>query len=278
MKQGVFYRLSPRNLVFLCALLAALFLQVQVPRWAEARLEAAIAEAASQNPERAALKKLKVVLDAGHGGMDGGTAGYGVQEKDATLDLARRVEIELRRQGIKVRMTRQSDVYVELEDRCAVAAKSDASAFVSIHLNASTTKSVAGIETYFSSQRSGAATSPALARLASIPSGGVEDRRAEMLAGSIQRRVCDVTGAADRAVRDSRLFVVMHAACPAVLVECGYLTNADEARRLKSDRYRDKLALAIADGIRNYLVATSFNPRRGFSAPIAGRDVVNVNP
>jgi N-acetylmuramoyl-L-alanine amidase len=74
-------------------------------------------------------------------------------------------------------------------------------------------------------------------------------------------------------VRDSRLYVVQHATCPAVLVECGYLTHAEEARRLKRDDYKEKLAAAIAESVRHYLIATSFNPRRGFSARPSGPDV-----
>jgi N-acetylmuramoyl-L-alanine amidase len=246
------------------ALVAAVILRVEVPRRAESELQAAIAAAAARDPEREALQNLTVVLDAGHGGQDGGTAGHGIQEKDATLDLARRTAKELRRWGIQVRMTRESDTYVELEERCAVAAKSGAAALVSIHLNASSARSVSGIETYFCSQR---------ARLQPVRLAALEDHRSELLAASIQRRACRATGSPDRGARDSRLYVVLHAACPAVLVECGYLTHAAEARRLKRDDHRDALARAVAEGVRRYLIATAFNPRRGFTVPSAGREV-----
>lgn len=253
-----------RRSVFAGALLAAIYGWVKVPRWAEARLATAVAEAAAHDPEREALRGLTVVLDAGHGGQDGGTAGNGVQEKVATLDLAGRIEQQLRQHGIRVRLTRHSDVYVELEDRCAIAAQSGAAALVSIHLNASSVRTVSGIETYFSSQRD---------PLRPVRQPAVEDHRSELLAGSIQRRACQTTGAPDRGVRDSRLYVALHSACPAVLVECGYLTHAEEARRLRRDGYKDKLAVAIADGIRRYLIATSVNPRRGFVVPSSNRAV-----
>lgn len=257
-------RSTLRIAIGLGALVTVIFLWVQVSRWSEAGLAAAIAEAVARDPEREALKKLSVVLDAGHGGQDGGTSGNGVQEKDAALDLTRRIEKKLLEHGLQVKMTRQNDVYVELEDRCAMAAKSGASVFVSIHLNASAARSVSGIETYFSSQRAGI-------RRVKLANG--EDHRSEFLADSIQRRVSAATGAPDRGVRDSRLYVVQYVSCPAVLVECGYLTHAEEARQLKRDRYKDKLAAAIADGIRHHLIATAFNPKRGFVAQPVARAV-----
>lgn len=257
-------RSSLRPALFAGALAGTLYLGIQVPRWAESELATAIAQAAALDPEREALKKLTVVLDAGHGGRDGGTAGNGIQEKVASLDLTRRIESELRRLGVKVRMTRQVDNYVDLESRCSLAARSGAAAFVSIHLNASTAGTVSGVETYYCSQR------PRL-QPARLP--GLEDRRSEFLADSIQRRACAATGAPNRGARDSRLYVVLNTPCPAVLVECGFLTNGAEARRLKQDGYKNRLAAAVADGIRRYLVATAFNSRRGYSAPAAGREV-----
>jgi N-acetylmuramoyl-L-alanine amidase len=129
---------------------------------------------------------------------------------------------------------------------------------------------VSGIETYFCSQR---------IRLQSPdnPESG-EDHRSEYLAGLIQRQSCRATGAPDRGVRDSKLYVVQHASCPAVLVECGYLTHAEEARCLKRDDYKEKLAAAISEGIRHYLIATSFNPRRGFAPRSPEHDVAAGAP
>lgn len=240
----------------------AVFL-LQVPRAWDAALQAAVAEAAAQDPVREALKTLLVVVDPGHGGQDGGTAGNGVQEKHATLDLARRVESQLRQRGIRVRMTREADTYVELDERSGLAGRLGAAALVSIHLNASTATEVAGVETYFSSRRGAPEGSWLRRNVALSGSGDAGDRRGELLAEMIQRRVCEATGAEDREVRDSRLYVVMRAACPAVLVECGYLTNAEEARRLKKDSYKDQLAAAVADAVHDYLLATLINPRRG---------------
>jgi N-acetylmuramoyl-L-alanine amidase len=264
------FRSPLRAALFLGALVGAMVVRFQVSRWAETRLSEAIAAATAQDPVREALEHRVVIVDAGHGGQDGGTSGNGVQEKDATLDIARRVERQLRQRGIEVRMTREHDRYVELEERCAKIPQSNAAAFVSIHLNAATVRGVSGIETYFCSQRS------RLQPAGDLPA--MEDCRSEYLADLIQRRSCRATSATDRGVRDSHLYVVQHAACPAVLVECGYLTHAEEARRLKRDEYKEKLAVAIADGIRQYLIATSFNPRRGFSQAAAGQDVAADGP
>ncbi|MCE9518268.1 MAG: N-acetylmuramoyl-L-alanine amidase [Verrucomicrobia bacterium] len=264
MIQAASIRSTLRVAIWLGALVTVVIASVQVSRWTEAGLAAAIAEAVARDPEREALKKMSVVLDAGHGGQDSGTSGNGVQEKDKTLDLTRRIEKKLLEHGIRVQMTRQDDVYIALEDRCAVAAKSGASVFVSIHLNASAARNVSGIETYYCSQRGGI-------RQMKLENG--EDHRSELLADSIQRRACADTDAPDRGVRDSRLYVLQHASCPAVLVECGYLTNQNEARQLKRDGYKDKLAAAIANGIRHHLIATAFNPRRGFVARPVAREV-----
>src|SRR4051812_29058161 len=82
------------------------------------------------------LRQYLVVVDAGHGGTDGGTQGFGVLEKKCSLSIAERVEKQLRDRGIRTRMTRTDDKYVELTERSAVANRNGASVFVSIHLNA----------------------------------------------------------------------------------------------------------------------------------------------
>lgn len=268
MIRTIFNRITWRGAAWAALLIASVVVRVKVLRWLDARIDAAVALAVARDPEREALEKLTVVLDAGHGGMDTGTSGNSVQEKIATLDLTRRVQRQLLKLGVRVQMTRENDTYVELAERCALAAKAKADAMVSIHLNASSAKNVSGIETYYSSKRRSEGVAPG--RFRAVSSAPVEDRRAELLAASIQRQSCRATRAADRGVRDSRLYVVLHASCPAALVECGYLTNADEARRLKTEAYKEQLAAGIADGVRHYLLTTAFNPRRGFSQDADG--------
>ena len=217
---------------------------------------------APDKSEQPAPKRTVVIIDAGHGGQDTGTSGFGLQEKDGTLDLARRVEKQLRGKGFDVRMTRTVDVYVGLEERAATAKKAGASVFVSIHLNASPAKKISGVETYFCSKAQ-SNTGEIRRRLAVPASIKFEDRRGELLASAIQQQASTSTGAKNRGAKDSRYFVVMHAACPAALIECGYVTNEADARKLKSASYKDRLAAGIADGISDFLKNTKEDPRRG---------------
>lgn len=212
------------------------------------------------------LRTHLVVVDAGHGGMDGGTQGHGVLEKHCSLEIAKRVDRRLRSHGIRTVMTRGNDTFVELEERSAIANRNGASLFVSIHLNADATSGdTAGIETYFSSRKRLGDLVKLRDRFDVAPGISVKDGRSEWFARTVQRAVCQATGANDRRARDSNYLVVMQAECPAILVECGYLTNEEESRRLTSEGHQEKIAAAIATSVKNFLLATSLNPRRGIS-------------
>src|SRR5207249_2128604 len=121
----------------------------QLPRAWESGVDPGAGQGA-RDPVREVLQGAIVVLDAGHGGEDGGTSGHGIQEKDLAFDLARRVERRLVAHGVQVRMTRDADTFVELGERSALARRVGACVFVSLHLNASSAPEVMGIETYFS--------------------------------------------------------------------------------------------------------------------------------
>jgi len=181
-----------------------------------------------------------VVVDAGHGGHDGGAVANGFIEKNISLTLARKVREHLQKAGVRVRMTREKDRFLELEERCQVAAEVQADAFVSVHLNTSAASEVHGIETYF------AATASLMARPARSSKG-------ETLAQILQRHACRSTKAEDRGIKDSQLIVVMRTPCPAALVECGFLTNKEESRRLGRAEYQDDLARGIAEGMVEFL-------------------------
>ncbi|MEY4482682.1 MAG: hypothetical protein RL693_134 [Verrucomicrobiota bacterium] len=210
------------------------------------------------------IKDTLVVLDAGHGGVDGGTQGHGILEKQATLELTHRVGKELSEAGVRVVMTRGVDVYVDLEERSATANRNQASLFVSIHMNADATSvETNGVETYFC-ERKKLGDIVRLRNSLSIPEGRVfKDKRSELLATTVHRHVCQATGAIDRKVRDSNYLVVMQTECPSILVECGYLTNEAEAAKLKDGDYKARLATALAEGIKTYLGCSKMNPRRG---------------
>lgn len=210
------------------------------------------------------LRQHLVVVDAGHGGTDGGTQGYGVLEKNCSLEIARRVESQLRHRGIRTLMTRTSDTYLELAERSAIANRHAASAFISIHLNADATSAETdGVETYFCSRKRLGDLVKLRDQFNIAPEQRFKDARSEWLARTVQRAICATTGAADRRARDSNYLVVMQAECPAVLVECGYLTSDSESAHLREPEYQEKIAAAIAESVKNFLLGTSLNARRG---------------
>ena len=184
-----------------------------------------------------------VVVDAGHGGHDGGAVAHGFIEKNLSLIFARQVRDHLESAGVRVRMTREKDRFLELEERCEIAAETEADAFVSVHFNTSPAPEVHGLETYYASTQS----------LLSRPEKSKGKPSGETLARIIQRRAIEATKAEDRGIKDSQLIVVMRTPCPAALVECGFLTHSEEARRLNRAEYQEKLTKGIADGVVEFL-------------------------
>jgi N-acetylmuramoyl-L-alanine amidase len=169
---------------------------------------------------------ITVVIDAGHGGYDrGGIPGQRVSEKDMTLDVARRLRSVLQASGYRVVMTRDSDVFVPLGTRTAIANSQRNAIFVSVHFNSATRKGASGIETYFYS------------------------RNSLSLASAIHHYVSGGAPSSNRGVRRRGYFVLRRTNMPAVLVECGFLTNPTEAAYAQNASYRQKLAEAIASGV-----------------------------
>jgi len=170
---------------------------------------------------------ITVVIDAGHGGHDrGGIPGQRIAEKDMTLDVALRLRNILSANGYHVVMTRSTDVFVPLGGRVAIANSYRNAVFVCIHFNATGRSGASGIETYFYS------------------------RESLSLASAIHYYVTGGAPSANRGVRRRGYYVLRKTAIPAVLVECGFLTNPTEAAYAQSAGYRQKLADEIAAGIR----------------------------
>ena len=171
---------------------------------------------------------MTVVIDAGHGGFDrGGIPGQRVSEKDMTLDVARRLKSVLAASGYRVVMTRDSDVFVPLGTRTAIANSNRNAIFVSVHFNSAPRSSAGGIETYFYSRDSLA------------------------LASAIHHYVAGGAPSENRGVRRRGYFVLRRTNIPAVLVECGFLTSPTEAAYVQNASYRQKLAEEIAAGVRS---------------------------
>ncbi len=187
-----------------------------------------------------------VIVDAGHGGHDGGAVSHGVVEKNMSLDIATRLKKELEASGLRVVMTRNEDRFLSLDERAEMAGRNGAAAFVSVHLNTDGEGSEAqGIETYF------AETKTLSARLREGAGGGSEADEGDgaEFAKVVQHLVCSATQAENRGVKARDYAVVARAACPAVLVECGFITSTKEVVRLKEAGYRDKIASGIARGV-----------------------------
>jgi N-acetylmuramoyl-L-alanine amidase len=191
----------------------------------------ALLSACSIFPRRAATKNTiksfkTVVVDAGHGGKDSGAyRRYGPPEKIATLDVAKRLERKLRESELKTVMTRSSDVFVSLDERVSIENSKKNSVFVSIHFNDARRRGIHGFETYYHS--------PA----------------ARGLAERIQTKLLTIGRSADRGVHFANFRVLRLATYPAVLVECGFLSNRREGRGAHDSEFRELLADKIAEAI-----------------------------
>jgi N-acetylmuramoyl-L-alanine amidase len=195
-----------------------------------------------------------VVVDAGHGGGDGGAVWNGIIEKDLTLKLALLLKAELEKGGAEVALTRSGDSYLTLGQRAARADKLRADALVSLHLNSTADNNrVRGMETYYSTGKSLAAARALQASLGLDSISGLRDLRGRRLAMHVQKAAVAATGTLDRGIKESAYIVLNHAACPAILIECGFISNPEEARRLKTESHQKKLVTGIAKGILDYL-------------------------
>jgi N-acetylmuramoyl-L-alanine amidase len=184
--------------------------------------------AAGGTAVRAQSRFTTIVIDPGHGGIDrGGIPGQRVPEKIMTLDVSQRLKPILEHAGYHVIMTRNSDEFISLGTRVAIANAQRNAVFVCVHFNSASRTGANGIETYFYSTESAP------------------------LAASIQTSVVRAAGTENRGVRRRGYYVLRNTTIPAVLVECGFLTNPTEAQYAQSSAYQQKLAQSIANGILN---------------------------
>src|SRR5260370_26124593 len=167
-----------------------------------------------------------VVVEAGHGGKDSGAyRRYGPPEKMVALDVARRLERKLHESELKTVMTRSSDVFIPLDQRVAIENSQENAIFVSIHFNDSRRRGIHGFETYYHS-------------------GDSFD-----LAYRIQAKLMTIPHSANRGVHTANFRVLRLAYFPAVLVECGFLSNRSEGNEARDWEYRELLADRIAEAI-----------------------------
>ena len=196
-----------------------------------------------------------IFIDAGHGGKDKGAINkrFGIYEKSLNLDIALRLGKILRASGYNVSYSRTGDTFLDLPDRPAMANKRRADLFLSIHCNAAS-PSISGIETFALTPRAMPSTTSAKASKGDYVKydGHANDEWNQMLAYYIQRALHTATRSSDRGVKKARFAVLKDTRMPASLIECGFISNDAECRKLMSAEYRQSIARTIANAVMNY--------------------------
>jgi N-acetylmuramoyl-L-alanine amidase len=225
----------------------------------------------------------RVVIDPGHGGKDPGAIGpNGLMEKDVVLAIAKKLGGVLREKyNIEVIFTRDRDVFVPLEERAAIANSKNAELFISIHANASPRKSVRGIETYILNWTTDEEAMRVAARENAISFSRMQKAQSELqmilqdlardnkkdesmrLAHNVQVSMVDAlkqdyNEIVDLGVKQALFYVLVGAEMPSILIEASFISNYAEEKLLSQDRYREKIAEAIANGIKDYSTSSKF--------------------
>ncbi|WP_282755042.1 N-acetylmuramoyl-L-alanine amidase [Desulfuromonas thiophila] len=226
-----------------------------------------------QLPPLKKKQRLRIVVDAGHGGKDPGAVGAGgLYEKDITLSLAKKLAEQLRQQvSCEVLLTRERDVYLTLQQRTAFANEVDADLFVSIHANASLNKAAYGTETFFLNFSKNDKAIEVAARENGMSLKEVSDlelilfdlmanakiNESSRLATEIQqalvKRLRQKYPVRDLGVKQGPFHVLLGATMPSVLVEVAFISHAKEASYLKNSHYQAQAVLGISQGVANYL-------------------------
>ena len=202
-------------------------------------------EETASEVEEVNISDKTVAIDSGHGGIDPGKIGVGgIYEKNVNLAIAKKLKILLEQSGITVIMTRSDDngLYNEsdtnkkasdMKKRCSIINESNADAVVSIHQNSYVSGESRGAQVFYYKQSA----------------------EGKKLAGIIQRHIVNEADTTNKRVEkaDSTYYLLLHTNVPAVIVECGFLSNPEEAGRLNSDSYQQKIAGSIYNALMEYL-------------------------
>lgn len=233
-------------------------------------------------PSRAGPVQARIVLDPGHGGNDPGMTSRWLREADVNLDVALRTARELEAHGVAVTLTRRSDTHLhpdkgtDLNLRSRMATTGQVSAFISVHVNASTSPAAQGIETYYFGQplpgqgrslavreNGGGSVGETLTAQASASAQGVLGNLlsqaklsfSRRLAGLVQAELVSASAAMNRGVKTDTFYVIRSPTTPAILTELGFGSNPTEGQRLASPTYRQRQAEAIARAVVRFLNA-----------------------
>lgn len=191
--------------------------------------------------------KYTIVLDAGHGGVDGGGAGVvtGNLEKNLNLDYVRAMQVLFESNGIKVILTRDGDYdffgsgglpnqkRMDMEKRLDIINKAKPDVFISVHMNMFSMQSVKGAQTFYSP---------------------LSDSSSKILAQNVLNAFTNQLPYAWKFIKEEEYFLLDNAPCPAILVECGYLTNPEEDRLLSTKEHRDKVCYSVFCGVYSFLL------------------------
>ena len=240
-------------------------------------------------PPRPVTPAITIVVDPGHGGAETGAVGPGgLQEKDVTLQIARRVAAAIPKVvSSRVVLTRDSDSAISLDDRTSLANHEKANLFLSLHANSSRATGVHGSETYYLSLESSDRLAQEVARRenelsTTSPAAGAGSQNPDLdfilwdlaqsahinessrLAEAIQTQLNVLSKTENRGIKQAPFRVLSGATMPAVLVEIGFISHADEEKRLRSSTFQENVADAIARAVGEFFA------RRQTAAPPVG--------
>ena len=225
-------------------------------------------------------KPIVLVIDPGHGGEDGGAQGPGGRfEKDVTLALARRLRAAaVDSLSIQAYLTRDGDTEVALDERAAIANNFNADIFISLHANGSRAASASGTEVFFLSYNA----VDDEARRVALQEGAIAERAptndkdvglilwdmaqaaqleaSSRLATSLHGEIAKSTLSRSRGVKQAPFRVLVGATMPAALVEVGFITNAEEEKRLFSEAHQIRIVDALIQGLGRFIAALRANP------------------
>lgn len=223
---------------------------------------------------RAHVPKLRIVIDAGHGGWDLGTVGRrGLLEKDLVLEVAERLGKLLEsRLGAEIIYTRQDDNYIPLDERAGIANQAQADLFVSVHANYSDLPSARGVETYYTNFFSApnakdvdtrASASGKTAAAVTLTPAELHEKieQSRRLADSVQRSLYGTLaarnpGLRDRGVKEASFVVLTETSMPGILAEVSFVSSPTDEQKLRSDGYREQIAEALYKGIARYAASS----------------------
>ena len=219
----------------------------------------------------------KIVIDPGHGGKDPGAMAFGLKEKDIVLKMGKNLAHHLRSKlGAEVILTRETDIFLPLEERTAIANTNDADLFISLHVNAHPSPNIKGFETYFLNlstndeamrvaARENATSTHQMSDLQDILSDIMQNSKINESARLAQQVHNSITAGLqtppnilkDMGVKQAPFYVLIGAGMPSILVELAFISNPEDARLLADDSFIDEMAGSIATGITHYVNANT---------------------